>query len=53
MLEEIHRTGGDADKYWQKPKIKWSVPMGFGHRVYKFWSRAKIIKKAADEVLET
>jgi hypothetical protein len=22
MLEEIHRTGGDADKYWQKPKIK-------------------------------
>jgi citrate synthase len=28
--------------------------MGFGHRVYKnFDPRAKIIKKAADEVLET
>jgi citrate synthase len=25
--------------------------MGFGHRVYKFDPRAKIIKKAADEVL--
>jgi citrate synthase len=56
MLEEIHRTGGDADKYLDKAKDK-NDPfrlMGFGHRVYKnFDPRAKIIKKAADEVLAT
>ena len=56
MLEEIHRTGGDADKYLAKAKDK-NDPfrlMGFGHRVYKnFDPRAKIIKKAADEVLLT
>ncbi len=56
MLEEIHRTGGDADKYLAKAKDK-NDPfrlMGFGHRVYKnFDPRAKIIKKAADEVLAT
>jgi citrate synthase len=56
MLEEIHSTGGDADKYLAKAKDK-NDPfrlMGFGHRVYKnFDPRAKIIKKAADEVLGT
>jgi citrate synthase len=56
MLEEIHQNGGDADKYMAKAKDK-DDPfrlMGFGHRVYKnFDPRAKIIKKAADEVLET
>jgi len=56
MLEEIHATGGDADKYLAKAKDK-NDPfrlMGFGHRVYKnFDPRAKIIKKAADEVLAT
>ena len=56
MLEEIHKTGGDADKYLAKAKDK-NDPfrlMGFGHRVYKnFDPRAKIIKKAADEVLGT
>jgi citrate synthase len=56
MLEEIHKTGGDADKYLAKAKDK-NDPfrlMGFGHRVYKnFDPRAKIIKKAADEVLST
>ena len=56
MLEEIHANGGDADKYMAKAKDK-NDPfrlMGFGHRVYKnFDPRAKIIKKAADEVLET
>jgi citrate synthase len=56
MLEEIHQNGGDADKYMEKAKDK-DDPfrlMGFGHRVYKnFDPRAKIIKKAADEVLET
>jgi citrate synthase len=56
MLEEIHQNGGDADVYMAKAKDK-NDPfrlMGFGHRVYKnFDPRAKIIKKAADEVLET
>jgi citrate synthase len=56
MLEEINRNGGDADKYMAKAKDK-NDPfrlMGFGHRVYKnFDPRAKIIKKAADEVLVT
>jgi citrate synthase len=56
MLEEIHANGGDADKYMAKAKDK-DDPfrlMGFGHRVYKnFDPRAKIIKKAADEVLKT
>jgi citrate synthase len=54
MLEEIQKNGGDADKYLAKAKDK-DDPfrlMGFGHRVYKnFDPRAKIIKKAADEVL--
>ena len=56
MLEEIQNNGGDADKYLAKAKDK-NDPfrlMGFGHRVYKnFDPRAKIIKKAADEVLAT
>jgi citrate synthase len=56
MLEEIQANGGDADKYLAKAKDK-DDPfrlMGFGHRVYKnFDPRAKIIKKAADEVLKT
>lgn len=56
MLEEIHASGGDADKYMAKAKDK-NDPfrlMGFGHRVYKnFDPRARIIKKAADEVLNT
>lgn len=54
MLEEIQKNGGDADKYLAKAKDK-EDPfrlMGFGHRVYKnFDPRAKIIKKAADDVL--
>ncbi len=54
MLEEIQANGGDADKYLAKAKDK-EDPfrlMGFGHRVYKnFDPRAKIIKKAADDVL--
>lgn len=56
MLEEIHNNGGDAEKYIAKAKDK-NDPfrlMGFGHRVYKnFDPRAKIIKKAANEVLAT
>jgi citrate synthase len=54
MLESIHANGGDSKKYMMKAKDK-DDPfrlMGFGHRVYKnFDPRAKIIKKAADEVL--
>lgn len=55
MLEEIQKDGGDADKYLAKAKDKNDEfrLMGFGHRVYKnFDPRAKIIKKAADEVLK-
>ena len=55
MLEEIQKNGGDADKYLAKAKDKNDEfrLMGFGHRVYKnFDPRAKIIKKAADEVLK-
>ncbi|HLT33488.1 MAG TPA: citrate synthase [Aquaticitalea sp.] len=54
MLEAIHSDGDDTEKYMAKAKDK-EDPfrlMGFGHRVYKnFDPRAKIIKKAADEVL--
>lgn len=54
MLEAIKADGGDTKKYMQKAKDK-KDPfrlMGFGHRVYKnFDPRARIIKKAADEVL--
>lgn len=55
MLEGIQADGGDTKKYMAKAKDK-DDPfrlMGFGHRVYKnFDPRARIIKKAADEVLE-
>jgi len=55
MLEAIKEDGGDTKKYMAKAKDK-NDPfrlMGFGHRVYKnFDPRAKIIKQAADEVLE-
>ncbi len=54
MLEAIKADGGDSKKYIAKAKDK-NDPfrlMGFGHRVYKnFDPRAKIIKKAADDVL--
>ena len=54
MLQAIDDDGGDTKKYMAKAKDK-SDPfrlMGFGHRVYKnFDPRAKILKKAADEVL--
>lgn len=54
MLEAIKADGGDTKKYMAKAKDK-EDPfrlMGFGHRVYKnFDPRARIIKKAADDVL--
>ena len=55
MLERIKEDGGDTDKWIKKAKDK-NDPfrlMGFGHRVYKnFDPRAKIIKKACDDILE-
>lgn len=55
MLEMIHRDGNDYKKYVVKAKDK-DDPfrlMGFGHRVYKNYDpRARIIKKACDDVLE-
>lgn len=56
MLEAIQNDGGDVAKYVAKAKDK-DDPfrlMGFGHRVYKnFDPRARIIKKAADDVLNS
>ncbi len=56
MLEAIKADGGDTKKFMAKAKDK-NDPfrlMGFGHRVYKnFDPRAKIIKKSADDVLES
>lgn len=56
MLEAIKADGGDTKKYMAKAKDK-DDPfrlMGFGHRVYKnFDPRAKIIKRSADEVLNS
>ncbi|SEJ33900.1 citrate synthase [Dyadobacter koreensis] len=54
MLEAIKNDGGDVQKYVDMAKDKSSGfrLFGFGHRVYKnFDPRAKIIKKAADDVL--
>ena len=54
MLDSIQKDGGNTEKWIAKAKDK-NDPfrlMGFGHRVYKnFDPRAKIIKKAADDVL--
>lgn len=56
MLEAIKADGGNIDKWIARAKDK-NDPfrlMGFGHRVYKnFDPRARIIKKAADDVLES
>jgi citrate synthase len=55
MLEDIKADGGDVAKYVdmaKNAKTSGFRLFGFGHRVYKnFDPRAKIIKKAADEVL--
>nr|XP_061797909.1 citrate synthase 1-like [Nerophis lumbriciformis] len=55
MLQMIADDGGNYRKYVDMAKDKKSGfrLMGFGHRVYKnFDPRAKILKAAADEVLE-
>ena len=54
MLEKILNDGGGLKKWVEKAKDKEDSfrLMGFGNRVYKnFDPRAKIIKKAADDVL--
>jgi len=54
MLKTIKKDGGNYQKYINQAKDKKSSfrLMGFGHRVYKNYDpRAKIIKKAADKVL--
>ncbi|HEX9957789.1 MAG TPA: citrate synthase [Fibrella sp.] len=55
MLEEIKDGGGDVAKYIDMAKNAKTTGFrlfGFGHRVYKnFDPRARIIKKAADDVL--
>jgi citrate synthase len=55
MLENIHASGDDGSKFIAAAKDKNSGKrlMGFGHRVYKNYDpRAKIIKKACDDVLD-
>ncbi len=55
MLDSIMADGGDTKKWIAKAKDKNDSfrLMGFGHRVYKnFDPRAKIIKKACDDILE-
>ena len=55
MLEMIKEDGGGMQKWVDKAKDKDDNfrLMGFGHRVYKNMDpRARIIKKAADDVLE-
>lgn len=56
MLERIKEDGGNVQKWVDKAKDKNDDfrLMGFGHRVYKnFDPRARIIKKAADQILDT
>ena len=55
QLSMIHEAGGGYKKFVEKAKDKNDDfrLMGFGHRVYKnFDPRARILKKAADAVLE-
>jgi citrate synthase len=54
MLERIHREGDDVHAFVRNVKdhVEGARLMGFGHRVYKNYDpRAKIVKKAADDVL--
>jgi citrate synthase len=55
MLQHIHDSGDNGSKFIAAAKDKNSGKrlMGFGHRVYKHYDpRAKIIKKACDDVLD-
>lgn len=53
MLQRIIDRGQSVEEIVERVKKKSFKLMGFGHRVYKNYDpRAKIIKKACDEVLE-
>ena len=55
MLDAISAEGGDYKRFLARAKDRRDAfrLMGFGHRVYKnFDPRARIIKRACDEVLE-
>ncbi len=53
MLHQIHESDMNVAEYVAQCKDGKQRLMGFGHRVYKsFDPRAKILKTAADEVLE-
>lgn len=53
MLQAIHDEGDDGSKFVDAAKNKKRRLMGFGHRIYKNYDpRAKIIKKACDDLLE-
>ncbi len=56
MLDEIHSSGGDVNKYVEAVKKPGSNLRlsGFGHRVYKtFDPRAKVIKEACDRYFKS
>ncbi len=56
MLQQIHDSGDDGSRFIAAAKDKSSGRrlMGFGHRIYKNYDpRAKIIKKACDQLLQT
>ena len=55
MLQQIHKDGGDVQKFVKLAKEKDSSfrLMGFGHRVYKnFDPRATILKEYCDKILK-
>jgi citrate synthase len=55
MLQRIEKEGMTGKQFLERAKDKGDTTrlMGFGHRVYKnFDPRAKIIKKACDDVLQ-
>jgi citrate synthase len=55
MLEHLRASGMKVSEYVERVKAKdarWTL-VGFGHRVYRnFDPRAKILKRAADQLLE-
>jgi len=54
MLQEIHESGDDGNKFIEAARRGERRLMGFGHRVYKNYDpRAKIIKKSCDRLLES
>lgn len=54
MLESIHLSGDDGNKFIENAKQGKAKLMGFGHRVYKNYDpRAKIIGGMVDKITET